>query len=281
MYNLLKSKNECLKDELIAFTQKLIRTPSPSLAESGVAALVEEELRRVPCDKVFRDEVGNTVGVLLGRETEPTVLLNCHMDTVPPHQESLWKESPYSGTIQEDRMVGLGAADCKGGLAAHIFTAALLKRSLLPLRGNLVIAATVAEENGCSVGVRHLLEKTLPAMNIFPTYVILGEPTGLGLYYGHDGWIEMDIQVEGSNPFLVDDAAHAIFNEYSSRTLEDRARGLCIGRGLSTRAACDAPPSRWIAGCGPRKMSDRFSRKPNTRPRWPPRRPAPLRSPWL
>ena len=118
-------------------------------------------------------------------------------------------------------MYGLGAADCKGGLAAHIFTAALLKRSLLPLRGNLVIAATVAEENGCSVGVRHLLEKTLPEMNLHPTYAILGEPTGLGLYYGHDGWVEMDIQVEGSNPFLVDDAAHAIFNEYSSRTLED------------------------------------------------------------
>ena len=221
MYNLLKSKSECLKDELVSLAQKLIRTPSPSLAESGVATLVEEELRRVPCDKVFRDQVGNVVGVLLGRETEPTVLLNCHMDTVPPHQEALWKESPYSGTIEGERMIGLGAADCKGGLAAHIFTVALLKRSLLPLRGNLVIAATVAEENGCSVGVRHLLEKTLPEMNLHPTYAILGEPTGLGLYYGHDGWIEMDIQVEGSNPFLVDDAAHAIFNEYSSRTLED------------------------------------------------------------
>ena len=72
MYNLLKSKNECLKDELVSLTQKLIRTPSPTLAESGVATLVEEELRRVPCDKVFRDEAGNVVGVLLGRETEPT-----------------------------------------------------------------------------------------------------------------------------------------------------------------------------------------------------------------
>jgi acetylornithine deacetylase/succinyl-diaminopimelate desuccinylase-like protein len=221
MYNLLKSKNEYLKDELISLAQKLIRTPSPSLAESDVATLVEEELKRVPCDKVFRDGAGNVVGLLLGREPEPTVLLNCHMDTVPPQQESLWKESPYSGAIEGNRLYGLGAADCKGGLAAHIIAASLLKRSLLPLRGNLVIAATVAEENGCSVGVRHLLEKTLPDMNIHPTYAILGEPTGLGLYYGHDGWVEMDILVESRNPFLVDDAAHAIFNEYSNRNFDE------------------------------------------------------------
>ena len=217
MYNLLKGKNEGLKEDLVAFTQKLIRTPSTSLGESGVASLVENELKQVQCDKVFRDDVGNVVGLVLGREAEPTVLLNCHMDTIPVSQESLWKESPVSGSITNGQIYGIGAADCKGGLAAHVYTAALLKRSLLPLRGNLVVAATVAEENGCSIGVRHLMEKTLPELNLKPSYAILGEPTGLGLYYGHDGWIEMDIQVEGNNPFLVDDAANAIFDEYSNR----------------------------------------------------------------
>ena len=221
MYNLLKNKNDGLKDDVVAFTQKLIRTPSPSLGESDAAKLIEDELKRIPCDKVFRDDVGNVVGLMLGREAEPTVLLNCHMDTVPVTQEPLWKESPFSGTISDGRIYGSGAADCKGGLAAHIYTAALLKRSLLPLRGNLIVAATVAEENGCSIGVRHLLEKTLPGLNLKPTYAILGEPTGLGLYYGHDGWVEMDIQVEGSNPFLVDDAANAIFNEYSNRHINE------------------------------------------------------------
>ena len=49
-------------------------------------------------------------------------------------------------------------------------------------------------ENGASIGVRGLIEQTLPELKLKPDYAILGEPTGLGLYYGHDGWIEVDLQ---------------------------------------------------------------------------------------
>ena len=64
-------------------------------------------------------------------------------------------ESPYSGRIENERVYGLGASDCKGGLAAQVYAGDLLKRSLLPLQGNLVVAATVAEENGRSLGRSH------------------------------------------------------------------------------------------------------------------------------
>jgi acetylornithine deacetylase/succinyl-diaminopimelate desuccinylase-like protein len=139
------------------------------------------------------------------------------MDTVPCREADGWTHSPYSATVADGCLYGLGAADCKGGLAAQIYAGALLKRSLLPLRGKLVVAATVAEENGCSVGMRALIERTLPELNLVPSFAVLGEPTGMRLYYGHDGWVEMDIQIEGSNPFHVDDAARAVFKDCSSR----------------------------------------------------------------
>ncbi len=41
-----------------------------------------------------------------------------------------------------------------------------MAQSTLPFRGNIIVAATVAEENGCSVGVRHLLRHTLPQIGI-------------------------------------------------------------------------------------------------------------------
>lgn len=221
MYDVLRMKNDGLKKHAIAFAQDLVRTPSISLNEGVVAGKVEEQMSALEYDEVVRDDYGNTVGLLLGRESEPTVLLACHMDTVDPGEETLWTNPPLSGRVEDGRLYGLGASDCKGGLAAQVFAGGLLKRSLLPLKGNLVVAATVAEENGRSLGIRGLMEETLPGLGLKPDYAILGEPTGLGLYYGHDGWLEIEINVGGSNPFHVDDATQAIYREMQG---EDTAR---------------------------------------------------------
>ena len=221
MYSLLKNKNRGLRNDVIEFAQELVSIPSHSLQEGDVGKRVVDQMKRVGFDEVLQDEAGNEAGLIGGRASQPTLLLNSHMDTVAPGPRDRWTHSPYSAHIDNDRLYGLGAADCKGGIAAQVFAGALLKRSLLPLRGNLVVAITAAEENGCGVGVRTLLEKTLPSLNLKPTQAILGEPTDLGLYYGHDGWVEMDIRVEGSNPFLVDDAAEAVFREYDSQPASD------------------------------------------------------------
>ncbi len=61
-----------------------------------------------------------------------------------------------------------------------------------------------------------MIERTLPQFGLKPDFVVLGEPTNLNLYYGHDGWMEMDVIVEGTNPFQVDDAARAIYAEFES-----------------------------------------------------------------
>jgi len=207
MYSILKSKNEGLKSHALAFARELVDTPSPSFGEERVAELVQARMQSLGYDKVFRDEAGNVVGVLFGREAEPTVLLNCHMDTAPT------TAAPEAPSPRPGWITGAGAADCKGGLAAQVFAGALLKRSLLPLKGNLVVAATVAEERGRSAGVRMLLQRTLPELGLQPTYAVLGEPTDMGLYYGHDGWMEFNIVVKGPNAFQVNDAVSAIFND--------------------------------------------------------------------
>jgi acetylornithine deacetylase/succinyl-diaminopimelate desuccinylase-like protein len=70
----------------------------------------------------------------------------------------------------------------------------------------------VSEENGISMGMRGLIEFTLKEMGLRPEYAILGEPTDLGLYYGHDGRVEMDIRLRSNNPFHVADAADLVAN---------------------------------------------------------------------
>ena len=213
MYNILKGKSTGLTDDVISFAQKLIQTPSESLGESEVAALASDEMRAIGYDRVFTDEYGNVVGILFGREAGPTVLLNSHMDTVRPVTPEKWRVPPHSGLLDQGILHGAGAADCKGGLAAQVYTGALLKRSLLPLRGNLIVAATVAEENGASLGVHGLMDQTLPELKLKPDYAILGEPTGLGLYYGHDGWMEVDIHIESSNPTQLRNTEQTIIKD--------------------------------------------------------------------
>ena len=64
------------------FTQSLIRCPSPPGEESAVVDLILAEMRAVGFDAFWRDDVGNAVGVIMGGEPGPTLLLDSHCDTV-------------------------------------------------------------------------------------------------------------------------------------------------------------------------------------------------------
>lgn len=210
MYDLLKSRSAALRGEAVALARRLVMTSSPSLHEEEAAACVTQAMREAEFDDIRRDEAGNVVGCLRGREAAPTLLLLTHLDTASPGDLSEWKESPFSGRVADGRLHGLGAADCKGGIAAQVCAMQTLKRSLLPLRGNIVVAVTVAEEAGGSAGTRVLMDRTLPALELKPSIAVLGEPTDLSLYYGHDGWTKILVTVQGVDPFHVNDAAHAI-----------------------------------------------------------------------
>ncbi len=216
MYDILRSRNDFLKDDVINFTKQLINCKSHSLHEDKTADLCEKKMEELGYDKVFKDSSGNVIGIIYGRKYSPTVLLNCHMDTVIPSDETKWINNPYKAVEKNNKIFGLGASDCKAGLAAQIFTGALLKNSLLPLNGNLIVAATVAEENGLSVGIKSLLKKTLKELNLKPDYVILGEPTDLNIYYGHDGWAQYDIVIDGNNSNEVINSVNKIYDNFSS-----------------------------------------------------------------
>ncbi len=210
MYDLLKSKTTALRGEAVSLARRLVMTSSPSLHEEEVAAAVAQAMREAQFDDVRRDEAGNVVGCVRGREAEPTLLLLTHLDTASPGDLTRWSESPLSGRVADGRLYGLGAADCKAGISAQLCAVHALRRSLLPLRGNIVVAATVAEEVGGSAGTRVLMERTLPALELKPTFALLGEPTDLMLCYGHDGWTRIQVTVQGADPFHVNDAVHAI-----------------------------------------------------------------------
>jgi len=195
MYRELREQAEGCREDLTAFTQLLVRTPSFSFKEETAAGIVQDLLEELHYDLVFRDGVGNVIGFLTGSEEGPTILLNSHMDTRRPEEERIDTEGPFSGRIDRGRMRGLGVAGCKGGLAAQVFAGHILDKCFLPLYGTIVVAATVAQEEGNGAGIRHLLEETLPKLGVTPELAILGEPTTLRVCNGHDGWADADVRI--------------------------------------------------------------------------------------
>jgi succinyl-diaminopimelate desuccinylase len=180
---------ETHREELIAFAQKLIQTPSPSGREGDVAALIRAEMEHLHYDRVWVDKAGNVVGHIAGGDG-PSLMFNGHMDHVDAGDPAHWSHPPFGGEIVGGELWGRGAADMKGALAAMVYAGGLVKKLGTPLPGDRYVTAVVQEEVG-GLGARHLA-RTLPAAR-----VVVGETSGNHLRRGHRGRVELTAHFEG------------------------------------------------------------------------------------
>ena len=133
----------------------LVEIPSTSGREGDAVEWLVDRM----AERGFRasvDDAGNAVGEM-GEGPVHVVLLG-HIDTVPG-------EIPVR--IEDGMLVGRGAVDAKGSLAA--FVAAATE----PVAGvRVTVVGAVEEESPTSAGARH--RATLPA----PDWCVIGEPSG-------------------------------------------------------------------------------------------------------
>ncbi len=200
------------QQNLITFLQDLVAIPSPSGDERGVAERLKQEMERLGFDEVWIDRVGNVVG-RIGPGQGPQLLFDAHMDTVGVGDPQTWTYDPFAATIKNGMLYGRGASDMKGALASMVYGAALLKRSGVPLAGDLYVVGVVQEEpcEGCAI--RLLIEEE----DIRPDWVVLGEPSNLQVSRGHRGRLELCVTVRGR-------AAHASMPQYGDNAIYNAAR---------------------------------------------------------
>lgn len=170
---------------LEAFLLRMVSTRSHSTEEEAAAKVLVDELVGLGFD-VAVDELGNVIGVLeLG--PGPTVLLDCHLDTVVVDRADRWTRDP-AGEVADGRVYGRGTVDMKGPMAACVYGVASLQDLDV---GRVVITGTVAEElveGPCLVPV---------AERIRPDYVIICEPSQGELAIGQRGRAEVVVEIEG------------------------------------------------------------------------------------
>src|ERR1700675_2023603 len=90
------------QNDIVNFTRRLVQTKSLAGQEQDVAALVQAEMEKLGYERVWRDEVGNVIGVVKGPEGGRSVMLNNHMDHVDAGDESKWLHPPYGGSTAND-----------------------------------------------------------------------------------------------------------------------------------------------------------------------------------
>ena len=191
-----------LQEEIVKFTQEIIKIQSFTGAERELADCVLQKLFEFKVDEAYIDGIGNVVGLIRGDETGTNVMLNGHLDIVPAGNLENWHGfDPFGGAIDDNGDIrGRGAADLKGGLSVQLYTMKLikaLKDKGLRLRGNLIFSAVVHEEAAEMFGMEYLCKKTLPERNLNIDFVLLCEPTGLNVVLGQRGKVELVVKTKG------------------------------------------------------------------------------------
>lgn len=127
----------------------------------------------------------NVIGILgdhlVDKKIRKGLLLNTHLDTVGPGLLEYWTETggdPFSATIKDRRIYGLGTADVKLDLLCKLYAAKKFRDR--PLKMPIYLVGTCGEELGM-FGARYLIKSL--ALN--PKYVVVGEPSELRVVYSH------------------------------------------------------------------------------------------------
>ncbi|MCU1691499.1 MAG: peptidase, partial [Frankiales bacterium] len=93
-----------------------------------------------------RTEAWGLVGAW-GGDDGPTVVLNGHIDVVPPGDRG-WTTAPWSGEVRGGAVLGRGACDMKAGLACQVAAVQALRAAGVQLRGRVLLESVVGEEDG-------------------------------------------------------------------------------------------------------------------------------------
>jgi putative selenium metabolism hydrolase len=176
-------------DNLIALTQELVRRPSPAGEEEAAVEEAERAMRALGYDQVWRDEVGNAVGVIEGAQPGPTLLFDGHCDTVGIAPGVPWENDPFCAKIANNAIYGRGSADMKGAVAAMIHAAAGVDRR--KVAGRVVVSASVMEEVFEGGALKTVMEQ------VKPDFVVIGEATNLNLNRGGRGRAEIRLETIG------------------------------------------------------------------------------------
>lgn len=144
-------------------------------------------------ENVTIDAMGNVMGSL-GHGPE-VIAFDGHIDTVEVGFVDNWKFDPFEGYEDDTYIYGRGVTDQEGGFVAALYGVYLANQLDYLKNYTVWVVGSIQEEDCDGLCWQHIIENKL----IEPNYVVLTEPTALGVYRGHRGRMEIKIEVFGTS----------------------------------------------------------------------------------
>lgn len=220
------------REELVQIACDLVNIPSPTGSEKACADYIVERYRKAGLKvlpQVFEDGRANAIGILKGRGSGPTLMLNGHMDTAfvgnfMGPEEYLPNIPGYrpQAVVDDDWIYGLGIYNMKASLAAFLHAAETIVQAGAELEGDLLIACVAGEIEKAQVGsYQGALYRgggcgTWYAIThgAVADLALVGEPSALTLGRAHGGYVWTKITLFG-NP------SHSAYNNPRRNTINN------------------------------------------------------------
>lgn len=196
-------------DSIVADTKELIsaRSENPGNQEAKTVAVLHAMCERIGA-KVSLQEVQPhryNLHATVGPANAQAILFLGHSDVVPAGEG--WTQDPFVPRVESGTIIGRGATDMKGGLAAVVAAMGAVSTHHPDIR--LELLCTVDEEDqalGVISALEHLEGRSLLAC-------IVAEPTNLDIVIGCRGSTNLEIDIVGKSAHAgrPEDGASSIY----------------------------------------------------------------------
>ena len=193
----VRRRAEEVRQAQIDFLADLIRLKTYTGEEGPAVERTLAEMRARGFAQVRMDRAGDALGAV--GDGPLHLLYDAHLDENEIADEADWPHPPLEPTIVDGKLYGLGASDCKAGVASIVYGAFLAADLDITGDCTITVQGSTLEEDAEGFAMRHLMEQEdFPR----PDGVLLAEATDLTLRRGHRGRCEVKVRVRGK-------AAHA------------------------------------------------------------------------
>jgi len=190
----------------LELAKKLIKFPTVTPNDVGIIAFVRFLLEPLGfrCTEIefWEDGYKNVKNLYaVYGNAKPVLCFAGHLDVVPAGELKAWSHGPFTPTLQDGKLIGRGAVDMKGAVAAFLSAAMKFVSNNKDIQGSIGILLTLDEEDTGVNGTIKMLKHLDESGEIFD-YCIVGEPTsaqsfGDMIKNGRRGSITFNLNVNG------------------------------------------------------------------------------------